>query len=67
MKVFPEKKYATVSFPKTDGDYTAHEMYDRIVEDEEELMICDTLVHLEPFDRRFGNGFDGWDFFSAEE
>ena len=59
MKVFSEKKYATVSFPKTDGDYTVHEMYDHIMEEEEEFMICDTPVHLEPFDCRFGNGIDG--------
>lgn len=52
MKIFPDKKYATVSFPKTNTDYTVHEMFDRITTEMPEFMIRDTPVHLEPFDGR---------------
>ena len=67
MKVFSEKKYATVSFPKTDGDYSVHEMYDRIMEEGEEFMICDTPVHLEPFDCKLERGLMGGVFLLVEK
>ena len=47
--MFPEKWYSTVSFNKTDGDYTTHEVFDRIMEENKEFRICGEIVRLEPF------------------
>ena len=47
--MFPEKRYSTVSFNKTDGDYTTHEVFDRIMEENKEFRICGEIVRLEPF------------------
>lgn len=53
--MFPEKRYSTVSFNKTDGDYTTHEVFDRIMEENKEFRICGEIVRLEPFSCRSYN------------
>ena len=52
MKIFPEKRYATVSFPKENANYTVHEVFDRIMRENPHFTIRGAAVRLEPFNCR---------------
>ena len=52
VKIFPEKRYATVSFPKENGNYNVHEVFDRITKENPHFTIRGAAVRLEPFNCR---------------
>ena len=49
IKLFAGKRYATVSFHRTSGDYSTHEIYNKIIASKKEITFSGKTVHIEPF------------------
>lgn len=68
IKLFSGKRYATVSFHRTSGDYSTHEIYDKIMASKKEFSFSGKTVRIEPFilnhrrnyDRYHTNGNRGY-------